>query len=134
MIYFDSDTLIHYFYPQDPAKQAIAQQQVLRATSQNQMAVSVISLQEVSFVLDKLNVPLADINQALAFLKQVVVFSATLIDFQRAETLAQTIGFHNINDCLHTAIAEQHCIELVTFNQRDFRKIQPLTSVAVTIL
>ncbi len=134
MIYFDSDVLVHYFYPQDPAKQAIAQQQVLRATSQNQMAVSVISLQEVSFVLNKLNVPLADINQALAFLKQVVVFPAALIDFQRAEALAQTIGFQNINDCLHAAIAEQNCVELVTFNQSDFHKIQPMAALTITIL
>jgi predicted nucleic acid-binding protein len=134
MIYFDSDALVHYFYPQDPAKQAIVQQQILRATSQNQMAISVISLQEVSFVLNRLSVPLADINQALTFLEQIIVFPATLIDFKRAETLAQKIGFQNINDCLHTAIAEQHCVELITFNQSDFRKIQPLTTLAITIL
>lgn len=134
MTYFDSDVLVHYFYPQDPAKQALAQRQILHATSQNQMAISVISLQEVSFVLNKLNAPLNDINQALAFLEQVIVLPATLIDFQRAEILAQTIGFQNINDCLHTAIAEQNCIELVTFNQSDFRKIQPMSTLTITIL
>jgi len=134
MTYFDSDVLVHYFFPQDPAKQAIAVQQIQSAATLNQVAVSVISLQEISFVLSKLQVPLPDINQAIALLKAFSPFSVGVADFQRAEVFAQSIGFQNINDCIHAAIAEVNCTELVTFNHADFRRIQPLTNLKITLL
>lgn len=134
MTYFDSDVLVHFLFLQDPAKQAIARQQVQSAASQGQACISVLSLQEVSFVLAKLQVAKADISKSLAQLKQFTVFETTLADFQRAEALAQSIGFQNINDCLHTAIAEQSCIELTTFNHSDFSRIQPLTTLKITLL
>ncbi|MFN0037209.1 MAG: type II toxin-antitoxin system VapC family toxin [Saprospiraceae bacterium] len=134
MTYFDSDVLVHLLFLQDPAKQAIARQHVQSAASQGQACISVLSLQEVSFVLAKLQVAKADIGKSLAQLRQLIVFQNTLTDFQRAEVLAQSIGFQNINDCVHTAIAEQNCIELATFNHSDFSRIQPLTTLKITLL
>ena len=53
---------------------------------------------------------------------------------QRAYDLANHVGFRNINDCIHTAIAESHCTELITYNKRDFSKIKEFATVRVTIL
>lgn len=55
--------------------------------------------------------------------------------FARALHLAQQIGFKNINDCLHVALAEaHHCTELVTYNRKDFARLQPFTSLKINIL
>lgn len=134
MIYVDSDVLIHYFFMQDPAKQAIAIQRIQNAAALNQVTISVISLQEISFVLSRLKIPLPDINQIISVLKGFNPLPVTVADFQRAETFAQSIGFQNINDCIHTTIAENHCMELITFNHADFKKIQPLTNLKITLL
>ena len=53
---------------------------------------------------------------------------------QRAFDIAKIVGFRNINDCIHTAIAESNCTELITYNKRDFSKIKEFTKIAVTIL
>ncbi len=134
MIYFDSDVWVHYFVLQDSVKQATAVQQIKNAAALNQGAVSVLILQEVSFVMSKLKVSLPDILQAMIFLKTFNPHPLTLENFQRAEVLAQDIGFQNINDCVHTAIAEINCTELVTFNRSDFKNIQLFTSLKITIL
>ena len=54
--------------------------------------------------------------------------------FKRACFLAEIVGYQHINDCLHTAIAELHCDELLTFNQSDFKRIQKHTSLKIRIL
>ena len=53
--------------------------------------------------------------------------------FKRAVKLARKIGFQHINDCLHTAIAEEHCDELYTYNKADFKRIQQYTDLKITI-
>lgn len=134
MIYFDSEVWVHYFVLQDSAKQATSAQQIQNAASLNRVAVSVLILQEVSFVMSKLKIPLADIIQAMTFLKAFNPYPIGIANFQRAEVLAQSMGFQNINDCIHTAIAEINCTELVTFNRSDFSKIQLSTSLKITLL
>jgi predicted nucleic acid-binding protein len=134
MIYFDSDVWVHYFFFQDPAKQALAVQKIQSAATLNQVAASVLCLQEVSFVLSKLGASKTNINQALTFLKAFAPIPLTLPSFQKAEIFAQSIGFQNINDCIHTAIAEVNCTELVTFNHSDFKRLQPLTNLKITLL
>lgn len=56
------------------------------------------------------------------------------VTFVRAIELANRIGFSDFNDCLHVAIAEEHCTELYTYNARDFGRIQPLTTLTIHIL
>jgi predicted nucleic acid-binding protein len=51
-----------------------------------------------------------------------------------APTRSEQIGFRQINDCIHTAIAEKHCTELITYNKKDFSKIAKLTSINIKIL
>lgn len=56
------------------------------------------------------------------------------VTFVRAIELANRIDFSDFNDCLHVAIAEEHCTELYTYNARDFGRIQPLTTLTIHIL
>lgn len=134
MIYFDSDVLIHYLVVQDPQKHALATQLYEKAAKENRFFISLLSLQEVAFVLAKLKTPNDIITKKIA-----VFFSDRLVNydldlFKKACALAELIGFENTNDCLHTAIAETHCTELYTFNKSDFKRIQNHTTLKITIL
>jgi predicted nucleic acid-binding protein len=55
-------------------------------------------------------------------------------EVKRGVSLAKYIGFKNINDCIHVAIAESYCSELVTYNKKDFVKLQKTAKIKVTIL
>lgn len=48
--------------------------------------------------------------------------------------VVNTLGFKNINDCVHTAIAEQFADELRTYNKKDFSKIAPLTDLHISLI
>jgi predicted nucleic acid-binding protein len=133
MIYFDSDVLIHYFIEQDTFKsnQSIALYQ--NATKLNMFACSLLSLQETAYVLSRLKVGSTDISAMMdSLISETVAYEVS--HFQRATELAKKVGFQNINDCLHAAIAEASCVELVTFNSADFKKIQKYTNLKITLL
>lgn len=56
MIYFDSDVLINYFIIQTPEAHAKATKIFANATDQGLFFVSLLSLQEIAFVLAKLQI------------------------------------------------------------------------------
>jgi predicted nucleic acid-binding protein len=93
-----------------------------------------LNLQEVAFVLAKLRVDIVEINDTLHTFNKFNPINYSFEDFKRAATLCQKVGFQNINDCIHTAIAENHCKELYTFNQADFKLIKNHTSLKINIL
>lgn len=135
MIYFDTDVLVHYFVNYDPAKHQQARQVVQQAVLDKTFYISLLCIQETSFAMTKLQQPLADINAAVSQLLLTNPIGYDLANFRRASEIAQHIGFKNINDCLHTAIAEaQNCTELVTYNRKEFDRIHLLTSLKVTVL
>jgi predicted nucleic acid-binding protein len=100
----------------------------------NRFLISWLSIQETGFVLAKLDQPIAFISAKLAALISSLPVEYGLVEFTRAMELAKVIGFKDFNDCLHTAIAEQHCSDFYTCNYRDFKRIQPLTSLNIHFL
>ena len=44
------------------------------------------------------------------------------------------IGYKNIYDCLHVAMAEKYCNEIITYNKKDFKNIMDLSDTRITIL
>jgi predicted nucleic acid-binding protein len=133
MIYFDSDVLIHYFIEQDSVKNKQSIGLYDHATSLNLFTCSLLSLQETAYVLSRLKVQSTDIEIMLDSLTSETV-GYEVSHFKRAVELAKKVGFQNINDCLHTAIAETYCTELVTFNSADFKRIQKYTNLKITLL
>ena len=73
------------------------------------------------------------IEENLSPLEDIAKINYSISEFQRAKQLASKIGFQNINDCLHTAIAENYCSELYTFNKKDFEKIKAFTDLKITL-
>lgn len=134
MIYFDTDVLIHYLIQQDPVKNLQVTKLYEEATEQGLFFVSFLCLQEAAFVLAKLNITPADIDTMIENLMPFTNVNYGADEFRRGKELAKKIGFQNISDCLHTAIAETYCDELYTYNKSDFKRIQKHSNLKINIL
>ena len=134
MIYFDTDVLIHYLIEQDSAKHQQAIRLYQEVSENEQFFISFLCLQEVAFVLAKLKIDPVKIDSMINDLRLQTHVNYGADEFLRGKELAREIGFQNISDCLHTAIAETHCQELYTFNKSDFKHIQQHTKLKITIL
>ncbi len=134
MIYFDTDFLIHYFVIQDRKKHLLVRKTFEKANFDKKVFISLLNLQEIAFVLTKFELERFEIDEKVSQLYEFNPINYSFENFKRAATLCQKVGFQNINDCLHTAIAETHCQELYTFNQSDFKLIKNHTSLKINIL
>lgn len=133
MTYLDTDFIVNYLVTQNRDSNRIAIKRFEALTDKNKAFISLLTLQEVSFVFAKLRMEPFRLEENLVFLEKWAKENYTLNHFQRAKELASKIGFQNINDCLHVAIAESYCKELYTFNKNDFEKIKALTSLSIRI-
>jgi predicted nucleic acid-binding protein len=134
MIYFDTDFIINYLIVQNKESNRVAKKKFEAILDQRLIFISLLTLQEISFVLAKLRMDSYRINDYILSIEKYVTVNYTISEFKRAQDLASKIGFQNINDCLHTAIAESHCKELYTFNKKDFGKIINYTDLKNIIL
>lgn len=135
MIYFDTDVIVNYLINQDGEKQDLAVKAFETASTKEECFISLLTLQELTFVLAKLEIAAAEIRTIIGLLLQQA--SPSQIDsqvFQRALEFAGHVGHKNFNDCLHVALAEQHCQSLITFNKKDFKKLQQYAAIKIEIL
>ncbi len=134
MIYLDTDVLINFLVLQNPDKHDLAGRIYQKTAREESFFMSFLVLQEISFVLGKLNLPVVEIKAKVNELSLLQPYAYQLKEYHRAVYLAERIGFQHFNDCLHTAIAERNCKELITFNKSDFSKIRPYTDLKLTLL
>lgn len=134
MIYLDTDVLVNFLVQQNVDKHDLAGWIFEKASEEGSIFVSFLVLQELSFVLGKLNVPAPEIRANVNALALLQPYAYHLREYHRAVYLAERIGFQHFNDCLHTAIAERNCDELITFNRSDFSKIKLFTDLKITLL
>ena len=134
MIYIDTDVLIHAYVVQDVEKNRQANQLIRQANANDIAVISTLTVQELLFVLARLGIEAQVIHTIFNEVMQLEPLAYDTAVLQRACDLAGHVGFRNINDCIHTAIAEQHCSELITYNRRDFSRIREFAEVNVTIL
>lgn len=134
MIYFDTDVLVHYIVFQDIEKHKKAEELIKSSIENKEFSISFLTLQELIFVLAKLNVDSETIVKNYNYFKQFSMFNISKESFERAFKISSKTSFKSINDCLHTAIAEKHCKKLITFNASDFKKIQKLSDLQIQYL
>jgi predicted nucleic acid-binding protein len=91
-------------------------------------------VQETAFVLYRLKVEPVKIHEVVQNLFPYWLENYDLSPFKRAVELARLMGFQNINDCLHAAIAEEHCDELYTYDKADFKRIKDYIRLKIRIL
>ena len=134
MIYVDTDVLINAYIVQGVEKNKQANEVIEQVNEGDSAAISTLSVQEMLFVLEKLRIDREDIDTAYNEVMQLQPLAYDIGILRRSVEIAKHVGFRNINDCIHTAIAESHCTELITYNKSDFRKIREFAKVRVTIL
>ena len=134
MDYFDTDVLIHSLVNQNSNLHLKISDLIEDAIANNRFLISWLSIQEIGFVLAKLDQPVSFISTKLDDLMSSLLLEYGLMEFTRAIEIAKIIGFKDFNDCLHTAIAEKHCTNLYTCNYRDFKRIQPHTPLNMHFL
>ncbi|WP_028295884.1 type II toxin-antitoxin system VapC family toxin [Olivibacter sitiensis] len=134
MNYIDTDVLIHSLVNQNPGLHLKVNDLIEKMIVDDTFLISWLNIQEVGFVLAKLDQPADFISAKLMTLMSSLPVAYGSIEFTRALELAKTIGFKDFNDCIHTAIAEQHCSGLYTYNYKDFKRIQPYTSLNIHFL
>lgn len=134
VIYIDTDVLVRAYVVQDAQKNRQANEVIEQVNKNDGAVISTLSIQEMLFVLEKLGVDNKEIETAYEELMQLKPISYGTEVLQRAVEIAKNVGFRNINDCVHTAIAESHCRELITYNKRDFSKIKEFARILMTIL
>lgn len=134
VIYIDTDVLVHAYIVQDAQKNRQANEVIERVIENDGAVISTLSIQEMLFVLEKLGIGSKEIGTAYEELMGLNPVAYGTEVLQRAVDIAKNVGFRNINDCVHSAIAESHCMELITYNKRDFRKIKEFARILVTIL
>jgi len=136
MIYIDTDVLVNFFVVQQkaPHLHLIAREAMEQVTDRGLFFISILSLNELGFALAKCGENRDVITEYVSSLYVAEPASITLDHLRRATQIAYKVSFHHTSDCLHTAVAEQHCDELITFNGSDFSLIQHHTKLKITIL
>jgi len=106
MNYIDTDVLIHSLINQTPALHLRINDMIEEMDKANTFTISWLNIQEVGFVLAKLDQTATFISSNLHHLISSSPISFSGQEFSRAIELAELIGFKDFNDCLHTAITE----------------------------
>lgn len=135
MIYLDTDVWVNYYTRQDAAKRLESTGIVQQARADENLTVSTLVVQELLPVLRRLEVGTAGIRNAFAELMDVRPFiPCNAGHLRRGFELAGLLGLQHFNDCIHTAVAEAHCDELITYNRSEFGRLRNHTGLRITIL
>lgn len=134
MNYIDTDVLIHSIINQNLNLHLKINDLIEEMAKSNTFVISLLTIQETGFVLAKLDQSEPFISYKMQLLLNSMPVQYGKTEFTRALELAKIIGYKDFNDCLHIAIAEQHCTDLFTCNYKDFKRIEPLTPVKIHFL
>jgi len=134
VIYIDTDVLINAYVVQDVHKHRQANEVIEQVNTDDIAVISTLTIQEMLFVLKRLDVDNEEIEIAYNEVMQLEPLAYDIGILQRAFGIARQVGFRNINDCIHAAIAESHCTELITYNRRDFIRIKKFAQVRMRLL
>ena len=134
MVYVDTNVLIYITVNQGEEKREIAARLIRKLIEDNELFLSVLTIQEFIFTLAKLNIDLnqvsGDVNFYMDYIQQTIDKGV----LKNAYKLCKEINFcRNINDGIHLKIAEKYCDKLVTFD-KDFKKFMNRTTIEIEIL
>ena len=139
MIYLDTDVWVHAYAVQDEQKHRQANEIIERAYGSSGLVISNLCIQEMLFVLNRERFERGEIFAAYESLMRFRPVAYSMEDLRRAVEIARSVGFRRINDCIHTAVAEAHCTELITYNGQDLNgqdlnRIRNFARIAITVL
>ena len=98
MKYIDTDILIHSIIIQDIEKHNTSKSIILKSIENDDFFISLLTLQELAFVLDKLEFEKSFIDKNISELLKFKLINYNINHFSRSIQIANKIGFQNIND------------------------------------
>ena len=128
-------TLINYCVEQGKAKHQEAIFLVEQAIADGLFLISTLSLNELAFSLTKVEKKVGR-DEIVGRLNTLYLFNpvpVTLEHMQRAAQIAYKVSFNHMSDCVHTAVAEEYCTELYTYNRSDFQLIEHHTKLKISM-
>ena len=120
MVYLDTNVLVYASVNQDAMKHQQSLDIIERLVKQNELVLSVLSLQELSYTLAKLGLDYDLIAQDIEFYQSFVQGVIDVNLFNEAHVLA--VSAHrltSLNDAVHAVYAKHFATKIVTFD-RDF--------------
>ncbi len=131
MIYFDTNVLVYSLVNQNEANMTLAQSRVEHAIDNNQFVISPLVIQELVFVLSKLQRDKHYISKAC---QQFLPFVVGEINASVIKQAADIVCEHNlgksINDITHLFLAQIYAKKLLTFDS-DFLVMQRFSSIPI---
>jgi predicted nucleic acid-binding protein len=119
---------------QDEQKMLFSQDRIKQASTDKELLISPLSLQELIYTLSKLNIKKEIIEEGYSIFKR---FSMYYIDPSIIDDAYRLCGvvnsFKNINDAIHLKFAEKYCTKLITYDN-DFKKFRDFSGIDIEII
>lgn len=134
MIYLDTNVIVYSYISPDDQKQVLSSQLIETLISENNLLLSPLVMQELIFVLNKLQLPKPEISDVIELFKKYCRRNINRkLVMDAYELCLEVDNLKLINDAVHLKFAEKYASKLITFD-KDFNKFNSLTSIVIEIL
>lgn len=112
-------------------KEAKASSEIENIITTSDRLYQALATNELAFALTKVRVKVNrnEITKHLSDFYLLDPVLVTLEHVQRAAQIAYKVSFSHMSDCVHTAVAEEFCNGLYTYNRSDFQLIEHHTKL-----
>jgi predicted nucleic acid-binding protein len=134
MIYLDTNVLVYSYISPDDQIQIVSGQLIETLISENNLLLSPLVMQELIFVLNKLQLPKPEISDIIELFKKYCrrnINKKLVLDAY--ELCLKVENLKHINDAVHLKFAEKYAAKFITFDN-DFNKFKSFTSIEIEIL
>lgn len=134
MIYLDTNVLVYSYISPDDQKQVVSSQLIETLIRENNLLLSPLVMQELIFVLNKLQLTNPEISDIIELFKKYCrrnINKKLVLDAY--ELCLKVENLKHINDAVHLKFAEKYAAKFITFDN-DYNKFKPFTSIEIEIL
>ena len=133
MVYLDTNVLVYASVNQDAIKHEQSLDLIESLVKRNELVLSVLSLQELSYTLAKLGLDYNLIAEDIGFYQSFVRGVIDVDLFNEAHVLAiNAQRLTSLNDAVHTVCARRFANKIITFD-KDFIAFQSHTSLSIEV-
>lgn len=134
MIYLDTNIIVYSYISPDDQKQIVSSQLIETLISENNLLLSPLVIQELIFVLNKLQLSKTEISDIIELFKKYCrrnIYKRLVLDAY--ELCLKVDNLKYINDAVHLKFAEKYASKFITFD-KDFNKFKSFTSIEIEVL
>ena len=134
MIYLDTNIIVYSYISPDDQKQIVSSQLIETLISDNNLLLSPLVMQELIFVLNKLQLSKTEISDIIELFKKYCrrnIYKKLVLDAY--ELCLKVDNLKHINDAVHLKFAEKYASKFITFD-KDFNKFRSFTSIEIEVL